>query len=233
MGQYYYIVNLDKKEYLHPHRFGDGLKLLEMACSSSGVLAGLSILLADGNGRGGGDLCTNGAVKVKDDCWGVTFSSSRARKGERVEHKWTRDDVEYQTRVPDISGHWAGDRIVVAGDYADKGKFLTPEQEQEWKLSFPPSEWRELVERRGEEPKPNLQDYAERCMTDISETVILGMCSNKWVREDIIARLVDGFCSKDNAPLLQQIAKRYDCSEQITKVKEEVARKWAERRAAI
>ncbi len=35
MGQYYYIVNIDKHEYLHPHKFNDGLKLLE-----AGVLFG-------------------------------------------------------------------------------------------------------------------------------------------------------------------------------------------------
>jgi len=82
MGQYYYTVNLDKKQYIHPHRFGDGLKLLEFGCSGQGTMAGLAILLADGNGRGGGDL--------------------------RSDHP--------------IIGSWAGDRIVVTGDYADAGK---------------------------------------------------------------------------------------------------------------
>lgn len=79
MGQYYVIVNLDKKQYLHPHRAGDGLKLLEFACSSNATMTCLAILLADGNGRGGGDL---------------------------------------RSEDP-IVGSWAGDRIVVAGDYAD------------------------------------------------------------------------------------------------------------------
>ncbi len=83
MGQYYLIVNLDKKQFLHPHRCGDGLKLLEFACSASGTLTALAILLADGNNRGGGDL--------------------------RSDHP--------------VIGSWAGDGIVVAGDYADEGKF--------------------------------------------------------------------------------------------------------------
>lgn len=85
MGQYYKIVNLDKRQYLNPCAFGDGLKLMEFACSSHGTLAGLAILLANSNGRGGGDL---------------------------------RSDHE-------IIGSWAGDRIVVAGDYAmcgDRGE---------------------------------------------------------------------------------------------------------------
>jgi hypothetical protein len=56
MGQYHLVVNLDRKEFIHPHRFGDGLKLLEFGCSADGTLTGLAILLACSNGRGGGDL---------------------------------------------------------------------------------------------------------------------------------------------------------------------------------
>jgi hypothetical protein len=84
MGQYYKIVNIKKKQYISPHTFGDGSKLMEFSMSANGVLAGLSILLADGNGRGGGDLHSEN----------------------------------------DIVGSWAGDNIVVAGDYADAGKFV-------------------------------------------------------------------------------------------------------------
>jgi hypothetical protein len=83
MGQYYLIVNLDKKEYLRPHAFGDGAKLLEFGASANGAMTGLSILLADGNGRGGGDL---------------------------------------HSKNP-IIGSWAGDRIVITGDYADPNLF--------------------------------------------------------------------------------------------------------------
>jgi hypothetical protein len=84
MGQYYKIVNVKKKQYITPYTFGDGAKLMEFSMSANGVLAGLAILLADGNGRGGGDLNSNNP----------------------------------------IVGSWAGDNIVVAGDYADSGKFL-------------------------------------------------------------------------------------------------------------
>jgi len=89
MGQYYKIVNIKKKQYISPYIFGDGSKLMEFSMSANGVLAGLAILLADGNGRGGGDLHSEN----------------------------------------DIVGSWAGDNIVVAGDYADTGKFVKePEQ---------------------------------------------------------------------------------------------------------
>lgn len=56
MGQYYLVVNLDKKQYLHPHRFGDGLKLMEFGMSGRGTMAGLAVLLSNGNGQGGGDI---------------------------------------------------------------------------------------------------------------------------------------------------------------------------------
>ena len=45
MGQYFIPVNLDKREFIHPHRFGDGLKFMEMCGSSSGALAALAYLL--------------------------------------------------------------------------------------------------------------------------------------------------------------------------------------------
>lgn len=81
MGQYYLVVNLDKKEYINPHKFGDGAKLMEFASSGGGTMLALGILLADGNGLGGGDL----------------------------------QDVE---DLP-IVGSWAGNRIVIVGDYAE------------------------------------------------------------------------------------------------------------------
>lgn len=45
MGQYYIAVNRDKREWIHPHRFGDGMKFAEVCGSASGFLAGLAYLL--------------------------------------------------------------------------------------------------------------------------------------------------------------------------------------------
>ena len=81
MGQYHIIANLDKKEFIHPHQLGDGLKLREF--SSGGYsIQGLTLLLASSNGLGGGDFYIS----------------------EEFNH---------------IPGRWAGDRIVIAGDYDD------------------------------------------------------------------------------------------------------------------
>lgn len=59
MGQYYTVANLSKQQILDPHKFDDGLKLRELACSSMGTMTGLAVLLAVGNGQGGGDLDGN------------------------------------------------------------------------------------------------------------------------------------------------------------------------------
>lgn len=118
MGQYYKIVNIKKKQYISPDTFGDGSKLMEFSMSANGVLAGLSILLADGNGRGGGDLNSDNP----------------------------------------IVGSWAGDNIVIAGDYADEGKFV-------------------------KEADRNLYNVANEG-EDISLKVLDGLCDDKWFFEE-------------------------------------------------
>ena len=56
MGQYHYIVNLDKREFINPHKLGVGLKACEQLTSAAGTAQALFVLLLCSNGRGGGDL---------------------------------------------------------------------------------------------------------------------------------------------------------------------------------
>jgi hypothetical protein len=57
MGQYHIPVNLDKREFVHPHKLGCGLKLWEQLAAHPGTGAALVVLLASAsNGQGGGDL---------------------------------------------------------------------------------------------------------------------------------------------------------------------------------
>lgn len=118
MGQYYIVVNLDKEQYLSPHAFGDGAKLLEFGQSARGALFGLAVLLADGNGRGGGDV-----------------------------------DIDNP-----LVGSWAGDKIVITGDYADQGKFL-PESPKN-------------MAKRLKGPNCNLYAYATEHFEDISDDIV-------------------------------------------------------------
>jgi hypothetical protein len=64
MGQYHLIVNHSKREYLIAHKFGDGLKLLEFGSSGCGTMTALAVLLAEDNGKGGGDLHLTGAHPI-------------------------------------------------------------------------------------------------------------------------------------------------------------------------
>ena len=90
MGQYHQVYNVDKKESIHGHRINNGLKLLEQIGWDKSTSTALWLLLANSNGRGGGDALS---------------------------------------KHP-LIGSWAGDRIVVQGDYVettDKG-YISPEE---------------------------------------------------------------------------------------------------------
>ena len=80
MGQYHAVYNKTKKECLQAHKLGNGAKLVEQIGFVGSTADILFLLLANSNGRGGGDF---------------------------EDH--------------DIIGRWAGDEIVVQGDYAEEG----------------------------------------------------------------------------------------------------------------
>lgn len=79
MGQYHKVYNLDRKEFIHGHRIDNGLKLMEQCGFEKSTSTGLWLLLANSNGRGGGDAKTH-----------------------------------------ELVGLWAGDRILIQGDYAEE-----------------------------------------------------------------------------------------------------------------
>lgn len=142
MGQYYLTVNIDKEQYLYPHKFGEGLKLMEFGNDGGGILTALAVLLSDGNGRGGGDLNT---TELTD---------------------------------PDkLVGSWAGDRIVVAGDYADNGNFTGTDD-------------------------TNLYQKAEDTYEDISSRIIKVLyLSDSCIREEFDKIVSQGWAP----PLLREI----------------------------
>jgi hypothetical protein len=104
VGQYHYVVNYDKKQFLHPHKFDDGLKLMEFGCSAQSTLLGLAVLLAASNtpiARGGGDLHP----------WhGGPGYEGRVRDTDPARGEWL---------MKNVVGSWAGDRVAIIGDYAE------------------------------------------------------------------------------------------------------------------
>jgi hypothetical protein len=88
MGQYFKAVNLDKKEYVCPWCLSGGAKLWEWSANTQGSI--FTLLLRKSSEGGGGDF--HGYHNGHDE-------------GTPVLH-------------PDaIAGRWAGDRVVLLGDY--------------------------------------------------------------------------------------------------------------------
>ncbi len=134
MGQYYKVVNLDKKQYLHPHNLGDGLKLMEFGSSGGGTMMALAILLSDGNGQGGGDLDSEQA----------------------------------------LVGSWAGDRIVVVGDYAGNDE-----------------KYGIVGTKENEDSDPNsLYDIAENEFENISFRILDALTDNEYEREHFAEKTI-------------------------------------------
>lgn len=94
-------MNLDKKQLLRPTELGDGLKLLEFA-DGGATLAALALLLAKDNGRGLGDLHVAMPDTPLDNWEKADYGLKRVR-----------------TPHAHLVGSWAGDRIIIAGDYGD------------------------------------------------------------------------------------------------------------------
>lgn len=103
MGQYHKIYNIDKKQYIHPHRVGNGLKLMEQVGFEKSTSTALFLLLANSNGRGGGDANDNALI-----------------------------------------GSWAGDRIVIQGDYAEPGDpgYITFSKDADDEITM--EEWKDI-----------------------------------------------------------------------------------------
>jgi len=98
MGQYYIGVNTKRRERIHPHAFGDGLKLREFCGSSHGFLMGLAMLLRN-------DDFTDYLKGENLDS--ITAEACRVRVGPSTTY----------------AGRWAGDPIEVVGDYSKDGLY--------------------------------------------------------------------------------------------------------------
>jgi len=112
LGQYWLAVNLDKKEFIMPHKLGCGLKLWEQIANHPSTGTALLILTAAmPEQRGGGDLDL-------DVNWHGPERTSGIEPGQMPE--------DYQVVAHRTIGRWAGDRIAVVGDYAER-EDLAPE----------------------------------------------------------------------------------------------------------
>lgn len=161
MGQYHLITNLDRREFLHPHGLGHGLKLWEFIPSGIGPMQALGLLLACSNNRGGGD-----------------FSS-----------KWHGQGEDLSPEVTDFIGRWAGDRIAIVGDCAQDGDTGRPYDEAEDIYSLCTSEEKRADVQRwrasnGQEPFPDhkwFTDITPLARQAMSEVFGLAYHGDGWL----------------------------------------------------
>jgi len=113
MGQYHTIYNTTKKESLNL----GGAKLWEKA-HNNGAMMALLVLTCNSNGRGGGDFQN----PIREDFYGKNMNRLKTPKYiDNYGNKKTKkqfDEIEEAIKL--ISGRWAGDKIVVQGDYVEK-----------------------------------------------------------------------------------------------------------------
>jgi len=122
MGQYWKLVNLDKKEYVHPHRVGCGLKLGEQISSHPGTGTALLILCAAmPASRGNGDLQADPGVV------GRWAGDRIALVGDYAEH----DDLPDEFEAESIYKRCSED-----GDYEDITDMIVPVIERELNVKF-------------------------------------------------------------------------------------------------
>lgn len=184
IGQYHIIVNRIKKEYLNPHALGDGVKAMEFGCSGDGTMAGLAMLLAVDNGKGGGDF---------------TFSDAKGEWGS-----------------PKLAGSWAGDPIVIAGDYGDVDPELGKDKEgkarnlhtaaREDYADISPQVAKALKDCGAEVRRPWGSDYMEAKSRNVRMPVsgILDVCVLEQAPTGFLIRL-----PPDAAKLEKQAMERY------------------------
>lgn len=144
MGQYHYPVNLDKREFIHPHKLGCGLKIREQLAGGY-TLRALGVLLTVSNGRGGGDINADDPHGMIGR-WGgdrIAIVGDYAEEGDlppehRADTIYHRCDSDGEVADPD-------------GLYRDITEELRPIIEEECGVTFEGSGWLDVIPAPGVE----------------------------------------------------------------------------------
>ena len=145
MGQYYLVVNKTKKEFLDPHSFGHGAKLMEFVSDDKGMLQALAILLADGNGRGGGDLSSNNPLIGSWSGDEITIVGDYADNGLYNIADETYEDISVDSYCLLLEDHWFKQEFEseIRESMKDKTLYLTSGQREVIQRVFP--DWKLLI----------------------------------------------------------------------------------------
>ena len=117
MGQYFKAVNTDKKEYVCPWCIGGGAKLWEWAANAQGAI--FTLLLRKSSEGGGGDY---GSPPTQM----LSLSDSPASLANAVRESVAREGHPIDLPTDTVVGRWAGDRVVLVGDYDESGLYEVP-----------------------------------------------------------------------------------------------------------
>lgn len=118
MGQYFKAVNLDKYEYVCPWCIGGGAKLWEWAANPQGAI--FVLLLRKSDGTGGGDIGRRPeSVQIGDD----GTDGNGHSMNELIMRLAAREGCRTILPSGSIVGRWAGDRVVLIGDYDSSGLY--------------------------------------------------------------------------------------------------------------
>jgi hypothetical protein len=115
MGQYFKAVNLDKREVVCPWCLSGGAKLWEWAANPQGAV--FTLLLRKSSASGGGDYYGYRTQDIELD----TGSAKRAQESllEAFRSAAPQEGGPILSQPGSIVGRWAGDRVVLVGDYDD------------------------------------------------------------------------------------------------------------------
>ena len=122
MGQYHVVVNLDKKEFIHPHKLGCGFKLCEQIATTGRALI---ILTACSNGRGGGDFDTR--VEYKEEVIGRWAGDRIATVG---------DEAKPSDLAPEFRANLIFDQCLDGDGYEDISELVLAVIEHERVVSY-------------------------------------------------------------------------------------------------
>lgn len=145
MGQYHVLVNLSKREFVHPYSLGDLFKLREMANTPAGMGVAMMILLTCSSGRGGGDFPGDSVV-------GRWAGDRVALVGDYAED----DDLPAEFEASVIfglcrrEGEEDDDEIILApaSSYADISDLVKPVIEAVCDMKFEPGKTPGVVAKR-------------------------------------------------------------------------------------
>ena len=97
------------------------------------------------------------------------------------------DPTDIAAIVRDLPGSWAGDRIIIAGDYGDEGKYLDEiGATQEDLIRIAKARYSEGYQQP---ERVNLYAYAQDMFEDISLQALATLMQDQWMRSDVVERI--------------------------------------------